>query len=530
MSANNSFNFLASLLKRELQSQGMSQAQLAEGLTIEGIEASTINRNIRNIIKGQRLPPKRDWDLYLDHFHFRLDILLEELEEAYGKDIEQMKHKPNVAEKLEILIPYSAQNTRDIKLSIDILRQHNKHQQTIALIGKQNLIHAMIALLESLEEVENEQSNIYLTFQGRKSIFFAEHKDEKEIEKKWRSAIESAIKKGYNFIHLIRMGSNQRRIEDIVLRIVSLISEQKGIYELRTLRDDFILQPPYGIFLVPFPSYTQGVITLSTYDSEMTDSGILTNDKEIINIMEKHIKMLEKESKQVFQRFDDYSAMFDKIAEADRKPGERYIFLKRLSEITRPLEWYNPKSNWAIQLCDYLELKTDEEREKHIALRRKRRLYLEEHLKKNSCFYIYKKSLFINSLIINKDRHNNSKLRHYFTPNDQEIIQQLESILILLGTKNFNIALLEDDEILQSNFDKIKLDYCEVINQNLVIMEVPVNVDDQVKYQKRWCLTQNTIVARSFQTYFASLWDIIPESSRNTNEIYEYLDALKKEI
>jgi hypothetical protein len=529
----NRFHALAELLNMGLRSNAMSSTDLAKKVKIEKVEDSTIIRTVRKIVSGERLPPKKDSSTYLDHFAKALKISFNELEKAYEKDINQSKQELSVSDLVGILASSHDVDYNEKNPVTNIWKSEKK--LTIALKTKEDLRMAMISMLENLEELEGDQLTIYLTYQGKKSVFSSNCIDGIGMEDRWSSAIESTIKKGYKFVHLIRMGSDQFRIQEIVLRIVSFIGEQKGTYELRTFQESIILQPSYGMFVVPYKDHTEAIMSFSASESEMNDGGILTRDVDIVDLTKKHVKIIEAQSKQVFQRFDNYSKMFEKISAADQKPGKRYVFLKRLSEITRPLEWYSLDSNWAKQLCEHIGLSNEEDRKNHIEQRLKRRLYLEEHLRQYPCYYIYSKSIFMRDLITsNSNKELSEKFKsskdHYFIPNDVERKEQLDSILKLLLTKNFYIGLIDDDEnngAVKEYFNSIKLNFCEVNDENLVFMEVPVNINNHTKYQNRWYFTQDRTVARSFQTYFSNLWDTIPENQKDINVIYEELSSLK---
>jgi hypothetical protein len=546
----NRFYALAELLNMGLRSKAINSTDLAEKITIEKIEKSTIVRTVGKIVSGERLPPKKDLSTYLNHFSEVLSISFEDLEKAYDEDIkkeQRERKKRDVSAMVSILA--SSHSTNDNKKDTEINIWGSEGKLTIALNTKNDLRMAMISMLENLDQLDSKhkQLSIYLTYQGKKSVFSSNCADGIGMEDRWSSAIESTMKKGYRFVHLVRMGSDQLRIQEIVLRIVSFIGEQDGNYELRALQENIVLQPSYGMFIVPYINKIEGkievkrqaIISFSVEESEMNDGGILTKDEDIIHLTAKHIERIESHSTQVFQRFDNYAEMFDKISASDQKSGKRYVFLKRLSEITRPLEWYDLSSDWANKLCDHIKLKSDEDRENHIKQRLKRRIYLEKHLRQYPCYHIYSKSIFMQDLTASGSNDELSRQfkvndqEHYFIPNDKQRKEQLESILKLLLTKNFYIGLIDDEgdnEVLKEYFNKIKLNFCEVNDENLVFMEVPVNINHQVEYQRRWYFTQNRIVARSFQTYFSNLWDTIPENQKDINIIYEELNAIKNRL
>lgn len=497
------FFSLSTLLQDELKTINKSRLWLAQNLHEKiPCKESSIKRTVTKIIGGIILPPEEYYDIYLHHFASMLktkDNISSRLEDAYQKDKEYSLNSKKIDPKY-LLDQFIPMERPDIKIT----DYRPKNKNTAAITGKDKLGNTLIWLLENLNILENQENKkILLAFQGNKSIFGISSDSENEENnsgKRWYSAISSAIEKGYDFTHIIRLGNNELRIQEFVIRILSLLDNKQGKYTLKSMKDDQTLVPPYGFMLVP-TNPKEVIITLSTQDSNLVDAGIWTKDKSLVELFEEHSKLMEDNSREIFQFFNGYTELSNKILKAEQFGGPRYIFLKRLSEITRPKSFYTLESRWAKDLFERLKIYDENKQKDHLEARKQRRLELDRHLTKYPCYYIYQKSIFFD------------EPSHYETLTKDELadkIEEFDTISDLLFNSNFNIAFLEEEDISKENLNKIKPIFCEVLSSELLFMEFPM---------ERWYLTEESIIVDAFRVYFSNLWKSIDNKKKDKLQI-----------
>jgi hypothetical protein len=387
--------------------------------------------------------------------------------------------------------------------------------------GTKDIGETMIAMLVEFEGKKDSLSKeILLTFQSKEGIF----QDKKELQNKWQNTQFKCIKNGFNITHLIRLDpSESRRTYEFVSNSFQFF-EGPGEYKPMYFEEQKVLIPSYGLFLLP----EEGLILFSSEQENILDSAIYTRDVKQLKILRNHYRQLENQSTDIFEKYQSYEEgdFVQQLANSDKELSDRVVLSRRLSEITRPLAWYDENHNWAKKIIKYLQ-KTAPKNKRidfstHIEHRRKRAIRIEDHLKKEEyfCRYIYPKSH------IEKFIRYGYIQQSYFVASEEERIEQINRIIFLLNRyKKYEIALVEEDI-----YDKIKPLFCEVKGSSTFIMEFLdcKNSESNQFLKSQWFLAKDRVVVRSFQEFSSKIWQNLKETDKDKYRIKEYLEQAVK--
>jgi hypothetical protein len=505
-------------LSAKLSERNWSGQELAKAISEDG-------GTVRAWIRGDRIPR-----LGHECIEKIATLFNEDIKELELIQVEALKEKKSRAKKAsskitqgEYLAPLRKLENLSSNLKIDKYypEEHN------CISGTKNIATAMVSMLNSISDQKNVSSEkILLTFQSRDSIF----NGEKELQNKWQNLLMNSISNNWTIIHLIRLDPGEsKRTYEFVSNSLQLF-KGPGKYEPMYFNTQKILMPSYGLFLLP----QEGLILFSSKQPHVVDSAIYTKDKKQLEALKNHYDQLKVQSNPIFRIYHSYEQgnFVKKLSESDEEIGNRIIFSRRLSEITRPLFWYDENHNWAKSLIANLK-KTAPKGESidfnsHILHRRNRALKIEEYLSKEQYFFsfIYPKSCiesFIRNGYVNK--------YYYFKATEEERIEQLERMLDLLDYKCYNIALVEDDI-----YENIKPSFCEVQGNSICIMEFLHEDEDELDEPARsqWLLTEEKVTVRSFQEYLSKIWNNIQKTDTEKHIIGNFLrkgiSDLKNEI
>ncbi len=396
-----------------------------------------------------------------------------------------------------------------IKKDIIIKDYRPKKKKTGIIKGIQELRETFIFMLENLPLATEGKDQIFITFQGAKSIF----EDQPHLQERWNQARSSAMKKGYKITHLIRLDSTfRRRTYELVSGTFQLL-KYKDLYEPLCFKNKSILMAPYGLVLA---LGQEALFTLSTQESHATDAAIYTKEESQVSILAEHFQSLKEQTEQIFSKYETYEQPdFMKVLhDADDEPGDRIIITRRLSEITRPINWYDPNHNWAKDLLDYLENNSPPgtDLSQHIENRRQRANALQKHLDagKYCCRYIYPKSCieeFVNS---------GKPEPYYFEANREEKIEQLQRMADLLKYPTYEMALIDEE-----GMKEISPTFCEVQGNHIFFGEVWSE-----RNQERistWYFTQERVIVRAFQEHLSKFWNKISDDCKNRFYVSEWI-------
>jgi hypothetical protein len=507
-------------LKIHLDRKKWSAEQLAKELSKNGEKID--GGIVRAWIRGVRIPRlghkciEQMTQLFsLDHPNELEKIQIESLKQRKSGKKENFNQKKSRENYIE---PLTELDNLPAEIIINDYRPKQEHGsiQEYKKIGE-----TMIAMINDVNKFQNNTSfekaftgEILMTFQSLQSIFYSD----KKIKLQWHKSLLKAVNNGWKIIHLIRLEPGEsKRTYEFVSNSFNLF-EGPGHYEPRCFNQKTILRPSYGLFLLP----NEGLTLFSAEVDSLVDSAIYTRDKQQLKILNNHYLRLKDKTTPIFQEYSSYEqkGFVEKILKSEDEPGDRIIFSRRLSEITRPLKWYDTDHPWAQALTAYLT-KTGPKGinySEHIAHRKARAEKIEKYLgyAKYSCKYIYPKSCFENFV---KDGQHKP---YYFKADIKQRIEQIERILELLKFDNYEIALVDGER--PSIYDRIKPSFCEVQGSHTFFMEFWYEGNDPSEKNSKWFLTEERLVVRSFQEYLSKIWKVIPDREKNKYDVIGFFE------
>lgn len=498
----------ADLLKQHLKDSKLSAELLGKELNIDG-------GLVRSWVRGDRIPA-------LNHecipkIADLLKIPIDELKYYQEKSLLQRQSQrkirretKHISEELKLLASPDELTADELteKTSVEYCRNVSS-----AIEGVEKVVRTAIHILENLPSPQDDNNTIFLTFQGRKSCFelFS------NLNRKWLNALKEVMQKGWDICHIIRLDSDWERVIQYMSFMLEIVGDQEkyqGKYEPYCLKQKYVLEPHNGYLIIPEKEALQ---FFATKQKHHTDAAIYIKDKEQIKIIQNYVFRLQEEADLIFKRYKarNQRDFVEKVFEADQQPVNRTIILKRLSEITRPLAWYDPESDWAKSLKPFLEIDCPEELTSLLKMRKDRRLNLEKHLDKHRCRYIY-----TNSCIDNFVKKGWTSEKDYFRASTQQRLEQLENMIQLFNHNYYEMAILQDKE--DDIFSKIKPSFCEVQGSHVFFMEI-WSENAQGKNSSEWFLTTEPTITKAFQEYFSKLWNSIPDQNKKESQLLNYL-------
>jgi hypothetical protein len=513
-------NIFGEFLKNQLsineRTKGWSAQRLAKELSEDG-------GTVRAWLRGTRIPSVHH--PCIEKLSRILNIDSSEIQKIQLEALKDKKKqgRPKTPQN-NYLDPLAELDCSATKVEID---DHRKIKSHGSLLGTRKLGETMISMVRNLPDVKDlisskgtYENQILLTFQSKNSIFYKE----KDLNNEWQKSLLGAIHKGWKITHLIRLDPiESKRTFEFVSNSFRFF-EGCGEYKPQCFNEKKILSPSYGLFLLP----KDGLILFTSDNSDLADSAIYTNNSEQIEILRKHYLQLKEKTVSIFDEFDSYEQgnFVERIIKSDDEVGDRIIIARRLSEITRPIEWYDIKHRWAKELTKYLE-RTSPPGERidfseHIYHRKMRAKKLEEIDSKYNCRYIYPRSVIENFIDGGKTHP------YYFEATIDERIQQLERMCELLNYKTYQMALVGNEK--EGNiYEKIKPSFCEVQGNHLFFMEFWYKGDEESQERVKWFSTQERVVVRAFQEYLSKIWDNIPDEHKDEYYVRSFLnDAIAK--
>ncbi len=491
------------IARQERETTRFTLEQLANEIEFP-IKNSSI---VRAWVRGNRLPTFEQKEKYLPKLSDKLNLPLKDLYEAYQLD----RIKTKISDKttdgcvaismLEKMV--GEQSSNSFPLFIE-------DRDISSINGQDQVEKVLINIVSELDVVSPNSRRIMMTFHGYKSII------ELSSEKAWHSALQSALDKGWNIQHLIRLNSDSSRTFSIVSKLMSFLG-RSGEYEPFIYKEKSLLKPTFGFLII---EGKHAFINLSSKNPLLADSTILLKEKTQINTITRHYELLKNESTfSAYKKFWYYNEdeITEALYEADKIPGNRIIISKRLAEITRPLNWYNINSSWAQSLKLHQEIETDKELENHLKNRLRRAVDLRKNIKDGLYNFRYIYPQYCLDYFLNDSLKKSGEFIYYYTPNNQEKKQYLEETLLLLRENdNFEILLLNNlyDQI----FPRFKPTYCEVHGENLILMEI---WNEEKK--RLWYLIRDRNIVSSFQDYFSKIWNDLYEKNGTKKETIKWL-------
>jgi transcriptional regulator with XRE-family HTH domain len=477
-----------------IKSRGQSATQFAESVEIN-------ERLIRAWRTGERIPNFKNIEVLRKALEIPFDEIKDKLVESIRLGDEQ-KSKPASEHLLAV---------KKMETSL-----HSKHRELPIKItqNKINLNQALINLVQSLKTPSDDQNNrILIIFQSRDIVF------EKEFLGEWKSSLKNTIKNGWTIEHIVQIDRARERNLRTISNILTYVSDEDQ-YQLYKLKHKKLVDVSSGMLIIPGVG---AIICYATEHPDYIDKGIFLQqgeDDDQIQIYAKHFELMKQQSDPVFRKYDNTQQQevlqaLEELGKADQHPGERLVFLKRLSEVTRPLYFYDKDSNWAKAIQKYYNF-TDEQLDNHLETRKQRHEVFRNTLRNDRCRYIY----YLRTL--NEFVSTGTTYPHYFQATEQERLDQLLEIRRLIlsedSNKNFEFALIHEDE--EHILGDVKPSFCEVKKGVVTTMEVPTGTSDENGNLKhKWFVIEDATVTNAVVDYFSDIWDFLKDDSKGLSAL-----------
>jgi hypothetical protein len=479
-----------------VKNSGQSATKFAESVKLN-------ERLIRAWRTGERLPNFDHLEKIRKALDLPCDEIRDKLVESMQLSVEQKSSKkssPPHPLTLNEIEPSSALNPRDLPAKVTR--------------DKANLNQALIHLVQSLEKpIDNQNNRILIVFQSRDIVF------EKEFLSEWKNSLKNTIQNGWIIEHIVQIDRARERNLRTIANILRYMSDQDQ-YQLYKLKHKKLVDVSSGMLIIPGVG---AIICYATTHPDYIDQGIFlrqSEDEAQIQIYARHFELMKQQSDPVFRKYDNTQQQqileaLEKLGEADQHAGERIVFLKRLSEVTRPLYFYNKDSNWAKAIQNYYNF-TDRQLDQHLETRKKRHEKFRNTLRNDRCRYIY----YLKTL--NEFISTGTTYPNYFQANEQERLDQLLEIRRLIlsedSNKNFEFALIHEDE--EHILGDVKPSFCEVKKGVVTTMEVPTGTtDDHGNLQHKWFVIEDVTVTNAVADYFSDIWDLLKDDSKGLSAL-----------
>lgn len=384
------------------------------------------------------------------------------------------------------------------------------HIQIIKDILK--ILYSAISLLKQSPETPCSDSNtILLTFNSDIKLLL----ESKDINNIWTQTLYDLLSSGWNIIFKINLDSNANRTIKIIEYIQALLTAGNlTVYYDRKPAD---FSSDTELCIVP---QTGALFSFSTNARNQIDSAFLFRSKKSIEMLTERFFNDLNSAKPLLRSYPPQeSAEFQHVfAESEEIPGDKYVFKSGLSTVTIPLDLYER----------YLRLSNRSNQEiLHRMFLHKRRL---DAFYAQIKYYKFKDICFIESLDKLIDKRTYSPDENYILsnniPDDKDIIRHLEHVIDLLKKHdNYDIAFVK-----QKQFTRITAINWMVKSKDSVLVEsfksASPNVDSPHS-EMNFVITEKGVV-NAFHDHFLTLWDSIPDKSKDKKSSIARLRSLIK--
>jgi hypothetical protein len=477
---------------KALKERGISTTDFAKSVEVN-------ERSIRFWRTGKRIPSFEHEKLPL--ISQELEISLDELKAMISKSRQEQGPSNNNKKKED-------KSSLPEVISADSINPQDFNEPLPESItrGKANINKSMIALVQSLgKPVDRKNNRILFIFQNRDVVF------EKVLLDQWRSALKNAIDNGWFIEQIIQVDRNRERTLRTIFNILNYTNDENQ-YMLYKLKHRKPFDVSTGMLIVTGKA---ALISYATQDPDYIDQSIFIKaetEHEQINIYAQHFELLRQQADPVFIKYDNsqHQEILTELTESDKEAGDRIVFLKRISEVTRPEYFYNKQSNWARSIQKYYDM-TDEQFEIHLATRELRHMQFRDVLRKNHCKYIYRKRDLKEFIKTGKC------YPYYFEASHQERLDQLlETRRLILSPESngrFDLALISEEE--EDIIGNIQPCFLEIKDGILTTMEIPTGKRDKHgNLLHRWFLIKDPAITNAFNDHFSDVWDRLRDDSK----------------
>jgi hypothetical protein len=494
----------------------LSQVMEARKISPKTVEtASHINeRLIRAWRSGERLPSLESG--YLSDLAKALGCGQKELEARLRQSLQQVPRKStgrgqNHRSQQKPLPKPAVLNPLDVDQTNPLQDTTGAPPPQKVTRGKEALNKAMIAMIQSLGQPADDINNRILIYFHSKEVVF-----EQEYREQWHESLRGAIQNGWFIDHLIQFSRNNTRTLITISNILRFISD-KDQYALYKFKHKKPVDASDGMLVIPGRS---AMICCSTSQPEFVDEGIFfqaAEDGQVIEVYTKHFELLKQQAELVYRKFDNYQQeeVLQAFMDSDNQAGDRTVILKRISEVTRPEEFYKMGSSWSKAIQKYYKFSPNE-LQQHLKTRKERHDKFRSVIKGNRCRYIYYAKCLKEFVETGK------AYPYYFQATEQERLEQLietkKLILAPESNNNFELAIIHDAE--ENIIGDIKPSFCEVKSGVITILEVPTGIrDEDGNLQHKWFLIEDSAITTAFQDYLSDVWDRLREDSKGLSAL-----------
>ncbi len=499
-------NPFAALLRQRVEEKNLTGEKLAKETDLDSGKTRAILRGDRLISEFSDDLPKlaKALDIPLQH----LKTTLMEARKIREKEKEARRRQGRGRTKLSSSQEKLSRSLGGSPFENDHEELEKSRQGSSASDENESIRRELIDILKKQAAIENTNSEVFLTYQGSRSVF--------EEESEWLKVVENVLRSGVNVTHIIRLDREIDRTLKIVRSILQYVGF-KGEYKPYAFNQIGVMQAPYGVLVIPGK---EAFLGFATNQAESVDSGVHLKgkkDQELIAILDKHFKQLESLSTPIIEEYPDErrGELIGKLSKLDKEVCDSIIISKHLSDIVKPDSQFKITSGEAQWLREVYKL-DDEKLEEEIEVRKQRKRELAERLKRNRCFYVYPKSCIED--LVEKGLFD-PNLGEYFRLTDREILEVLHSLIELLAMQNYRMALLSEAEWIQG----IRPSFCEVRDGVLSVMEIPTEtIEKQITL--KWIVIRDPFITSALHEHFSRYWHKeIPDYDKDKYLIEKWL-------
>lgn len=371
------------------------------------------------------------------------------------------------------------------------------------LQGRQAILKAAISLINKASHSE-KPGEILLTFQGDYDI-----PEKSELHKEWSRAFTSALRKGWNIRHLIRLNRNMNRSFRIIHRIFNWMGHS-GKYEPYYFSKYGSSTPANELIIV---KNVGALICYNTGDSEYVDMAIYVHQKDALDALIRYFEKLALHTEPIIKllNMDEY---FYQTTVKDKTPGDHYLSFNDLHTLTYPY------SIW----CKYLQrtLSDPAEIERHAGQIKSRLEAFYDQIERYK-YRIICPAKAIEYLVKSNRYYLQNK---YQKPTKVDIIEHLKHLIKLLEAhSNFELALLDDNQK-----ELLSPRNWEVKGENSVIMSLYSISDEEYEKNPIYFSISEGTIAGSFKDYYNELWERITPRCKDKSYVIAWLKQQMTEL
>ncbi|MHB1159529.1 MAG: hypothetical protein ACYC66_00080 [Chloroflexota bacterium] len=377
--------------------------------------------------------------------------------------------------------------------------------------GRQNLLKAATALVAAAPEPPPDGHQLLLTNQSQASFG-----DSSGHSPSWSSVLRTALRKGCDVVHLVRLGSDTRRPALVVEHLLRL-QKMEGQYRPYYFSEYGGHPNPWEVFVVPDVG---AIVALATDRPDAIDTGLLLTNPQQVEAVRAHLALLRTQTKALLEVHVGGGINLEyaeAVVQAQELEGNDFSLVPGLTSYTQPYSWLRENTDWARAVAArQIDPGT------MIGLQRRRLDAFYRQVEQYSFWQICSKSALLH--FVREGQGVPSDPYCQVTLEDR--LEQLENVVALLNTfDNYKLALASEAEkrsYLLTNHWQVKW---AVKGDHRVLMET--QSPGESGGQKRLGLEiVEHAVCRAFRDHFLDLFENrISPVSRDKREVKLFLEA-----